>query len=791
MRNLEHLLNPGKPDNDDQKQKQTVFYFIVGHLDAENYDKFVSEDSKDPSKLWCSIKEHYASTSAENVASHIGKRFSIKFPSSSSGLSESISLFRSTLKLLRSLSPNLFTSDVMPQVLAFYVSTKIPTVEEVFKEVELDILRRTNTNEELSVALKATKKPKRHLCQKGKHNPLAPHSESGCFQLFPEKRDAYHKLQINHQISSSLAVCNQSTTKTLYAANSAKMHVAAEGVLQLTASLGKLSFPNTLVVPLASSVLIPVGSFLKDGATLKVYKGGEKLFEKNNCLILATLIENNLLLIDTPPVKRACASIRADPLIIHKRLGHPNNFVASKIFPNINFPNVSCVSCSLSKSHRLPFSGSFPTPANCLDVIHMDICGPISPSSRGGNRYVFQLIDGYSRMRFIYLLKSKSETFSKFVEFQIFAKNQTGRQIKTVVSDNGGEFINSRFRELFLKKGINHQPTAPYTPQQNPVSERGNRTLFEKVRVMLQDYQVPSEWWGEASAMATFILNRTPSSAISFQTPISRWGSPGTDLSVLHPFGCSVVMHVPKERRTSKLNSTGVLCMLVGLTEAHHNYRLFNPLTGKVHISHDCTFFDGKAFWPNFVSTPSVSTPPKFHIPSSADAPPNCPSNSPVAAPALESSESAAISGGSEITPVVDPACEVFGSPAPSSSLVLPVDDLQPHHSSLLCQETNSEELEVAESPNNKAVTLPKGWTYDIVPVVPPSTISSKVSVENVVSGKRTRKPPARFAGVVINNTPSSYQGALQSVSAERWVVAIQNEFSSLERHGVFEEIPI
>ncbi|MBW0582485.1 hypothetical protein O181_122200 [Austropuccinia psidii MF-1] len=229
MRNLEHLLNPGKPDNNDPKQKQTVFYFIVEHLDAENYNKCLSEDSKDPSKLWCSIKEHYASTSAENVASHLGKHFSIKFPSSSLGLSESISLFCSTLKLLCSLSSNLFTGNVMPQVLAFYVlqmlpescrhvstavfhsikvSTKIPTVEEVFKEVELDMLRRTNMDKELGMALKATTKTKKQLCQKGRHNPLAPHSESDCFQLFPEKHDAYHKRQSNHETASALALCN-------------------------------------------------------------------------------------------------------------------------------------------------------------------------------------------------------------------------------------------------------------------------------------------------------------------------------------------------------------------------------------------------------------------------------------------------------------------------------------------------------------------------------------------------------------------------------------------------------
>ncbi|MBW0527467.1 hypothetical protein O181_067182 [Austropuccinia psidii MF-1] len=126
MRNLEHLSDPGKPNDEDPKQKQTVFYFIIGHLDSENYDKFVSNDSKDPSKLWCSIKGNYDSTSAENVSSHFGNLFSIKFPSSSSGLSESITLFPFTLKLLFSLSPNWFAGDIMPQVLAFYVLRMLP-----------------------------------------------------------------------------------------------------------------------------------------------------------------------------------------------------------------------------------------------------------------------------------------------------------------------------------------------------------------------------------------------------------------------------------------------------------------------------------------------------------------------------------------------------------------------------------------------------------------------------------------------------------------------------------------
>ncbi|MBW0463410.1 hypothetical protein O181_003125 [Austropuccinia psidii MF-1] len=218
MRNLEGLLEKDSlKENDNEnikRQRQIVYYFIIGHLDAENYDKFVVDEDKDPASLWYTIKEHYASTSAENIATHFAKLFSIKFPSSCTGLSEAISSFRSTLKLLRSLSPQLFSANIMPQVLAFYilrmlpetcrhvstavfhsikVSTKIPTVEEVFKEVELDIIRRAEMEEDENFSLKVASKPKRQLCLKGKHNPLAPHPESECFQLFPEKQVAYHR----------------------------------------------------------------------------------------------------------------------------------------------------------------------------------------------------------------------------------------------------------------------------------------------------------------------------------------------------------------------------------------------------------------------------------------------------------------------------------------------------------------------------------------------------------------------------------------------------------------------
>ncbi|MBW0530698.1 hypothetical protein O181_070413 [Austropuccinia psidii MF-1] len=83
MRNLrDMLLEPPSSVKIDPiylKEKEMVYYFIVGHLDDENYNKFVSNKDEEPYQLWNSIKEHYPSSSGENIASHFGKLFSIKF----------------------------------------------------------------------------------------------------------------------------------------------------------------------------------------------------------------------------------------------------------------------------------------------------------------------------------------------------------------------------------------------------------------------------------------------------------------------------------------------------------------------------------------------------------------------------------------------------------------------------------------------------------------------------------------------------------------------------------------
>ncbi|MBW0503103.1 hypothetical protein O181_042818 [Austropuccinia psidii MF-1] len=163
------------------------------------------------------------------------------------------------------------------------------------------------------------------------------------------------------------------------------MKVTSEGSFHLNTASGKISIPNSLVWPLESSILVSLGPFLNNGATLKGFKAGANLFHQNGNLILSTKIVSNVLLIDPPTSNFAFSSLENLPLILHKSLGHPNNRVASKMWPSVNFSNLNCESCLLAKSHQLQFSGTLPTPLNVLDFIHMDLCGPISPASWGGN----------------------------------------------------------------------------------------------------------------------------------------------------------------------------------------------------------------------------------------------------------------------------------------------------------------------------------------------------------------------------------------------------------------------
>ena len=122
-----------------------------------------------------------------------------------------------------------------------------------------------------------------------------------------------------------------------------------------------------------------------------------------------------------------------------------------------------------------------------LELLHMDLFGPNAYKSLGGNSFGLVIVDDFSRFTWVFFLNDKSQVQKIFRNFARKAQNQFDVKIKKVRSDNGTEFKNANVDTFLDEEGISHEFSAMYTPQQNGVVERKNRTLIEMVRTMLDE----------------------------------------------------------------------------------------------------------------------------------------------------------------------------------------------------------------------------------------------------------------------------------------------------------------
>ena len=130
-----------------------------------------------------------------------------------------------------------------------------------------------------------------------------------------------------------------------------------------------------------------------------------------------------------------------------------------------------------------------------LDLIHTDVCDLNFVQTRGGKKYFITFIDDCTRYCYVYLLRNKDEALEMFKLYKTEVENQLGKTIKMVRSDRGGEY-DAPLNEFCAQHGIIHQTTAPYSPQQNKIAERKNRSLKEMMNAMLLSSGLPQNLWG-------------------------------------------------------------------------------------------------------------------------------------------------------------------------------------------------------------------------------------------------------------------------------------------------------
>ncbi|HEY5260323.1 MAG TPA: reverse transcriptase domain-containing protein, partial [Rhabdochlamydiaceae bacterium] len=183
-------------------------------------------------------------------------------------------------------------------------------------------------------------------------------------------------------------------------------------------------------------------------------------------------------------------------------------------------------------------------------------------------------------------LKEKSEAFEVFKRFKVLVEKMTGRYIKALRSDRGGEYTSTAFTSFCEEQGIKRFLTAPYSPQQNGVAERKNRTILDMVRSMLKSKGVPKEFWAEAVQCAVYVQNRCPHAKLGEKTPQEAWSSQKPTVSHFKVFGSVAYAHVPDQRRT-KLDDKSKKFVFIGYDEKTKAYKLYDPIERKVVGSRD------------------------------------------------------------------------------------------------------------------------------------------------------------------------------------------------------------
>jgi transposase InsO family protein len=376
-----------------------------------------------------------------------------------------------------------------------------------------------------------------------------------------------------------------------------------EGLGKIAISNDK-SLSNVLLVDTLSFNLLSVGQlcdlgykcvFTKDGVVVSKLDGDDAIFKGFRY--------NNLYLVDfnsQDGSMHTCLFTKTSKgWLWHRRLAHIGMNTLNKLakkdlvvgLKDIKFgKDKLCSACQAGKQ----VADTHPTKAYVstsrpLELLHMDLFGPTTYASIGGNLYCFVVVDDFSRYTWVFFLQEKSEVSSIFKKFAKKAQNEYQVPLIKIRSDNGTEFVNSKIEDYCDEMGIKHELSATCTPQQNGVVERKNRTLITMARTMLDEYNVHEKFWAEAVNTACYASNRLFPHRLLKKTPYELIVGRKPNISYFRVFGCKCYIY-KKRQHLGKFQRRCDEGFLLGHSLKSKAYRVFNLVTGMVEETYDVEF---------------------------------------------------------------------------------------------------------------------------------------------------------------------------------------------------------
>lgn len=356
--------------------------------------------------------------------------------------------------------------------------------------------------------------------------------------------------------------------------------------------INEIRLTNVLYNPNLRRNLLSGARLEKMGANFVGNKGKVLIYDKDWNKLIVAVRKNGLYFVK--PVKyltktevlvESAHQVSEKPNLCelwHFRFCHINNDYIVRTGKNKSVQGLpvlkdefsDCIPCKLAKSRRVSFKpiGQIRS-KRPLELLHLDVCGPLPVLSQGGNRYFLTIIDDFSRKVHAFPIRHKSDVFETYLRFHHRAERFLNRKVVTIRTDGGLEFCNRDFDTFLEKLGIKHEITNTYSPEMNGVAERFNLTALDGVKTLLGSSGVSKRFWGEALMCFCYTWNRVCHKGQK-KTPFELYAGKKPSVSHLKRFGCLAYVGVPKQLR-KKLDMRAKLGIMFGYAQKTKGYRIW------------------------------------------------------------------------------------------------------------------------------------------------------------------------------------------------------------------------
>lgn len=580
---------------------------------------------------------------------------------------------------------------------------------------------------------------------------------------------------------------NDTATTIRTAENGRNLTTTATGSAVINVDGINHRLDNALVVPGLDANLLSLskiqqegGSFWSEGSNVMVVKVKNQVFR-------AKVAEDNLYHLHgtlTP-----ASTIKETALVgsdtnwshWHDVLGHLNKEAQQLTLQHYGIEVApdedTCDACIQGKMTSLPFNprDEESVAKRPMYRIHTDLCGPFSVSSFQGAKYFLTFLDDYSNYAWVIPMPNKQNVPQAFEFWLMTFEKATGHSVAILRSDRGGEYLNSTMHNILQKRGIRHELTAGYTPQQNGKAERLNRTLLDIVRTWMAANKFDKRLWAELIIAAAYIRNLVwskPASGIAYQ---KLWGRL-PEVKSLQPVGPCWV-HV---QDGDKLDPRAKAGWVVGYSDS----RTFRVWDGEkvINSRHVQVRRDSRRTVPNQDGD--------------SDAQSSSTQRNDVIEVSTDPIEPVVISGQAGPAPIE-------GSQSPSSMIGTPVSGVQPISSTpplgsgLQGAAPSDFDLETLDE-GRPDRPLTQVQRYGIDTATRAKALDSNTEAESFLIIDNVDRhaevihvtlDKAFVALTKDHQEPNTYEQAVSGPDSTKWKEAIQSELNSLRRHGTWDVV--